>query len=303
MPETNVGIQFLFIINPISGTTRKHKIAEMISSTLKVDANKIKIVLTRYAGHAKVLAKEAAAQGIPYIISVGGDGTMNEIASSILHTNSSIGIIPLGSGNGLARHLGIPLHPKKALELLNNFQIKTIDSGALNGIPFFCTAGIGLDAQVTKLFDELPTRGLKTYIKAFIKKVRTYKGDLLTLYINDKTEIIGTFLISTFANANQFGNNAFIAPTASLSDQQLNLILIKPVSILQAINKVIKLFSKKIHQDPEVEYHFFKKLDIVRPSEGAAHIDGEPLMLGRNITVECIPNALKVIVPKKSNTF
>jgi diacylglycerol kinase (ATP) len=221
MQETETRIQFLFIINPISGTTRKHNITEMIFNTLKVDRETIKIVLTRYAGHAKEIAKEAAAQGIPNIISVGGDGTMNEIACSLLHTSSNLGIIPLGSGNGLARHLGIPLNTQKAIDLLNDFEIKNIDSGAINSIPFFCTAGIGLDAHVTKMFDELPTRGLKTYIKAFIKKVYTYKGDLLRIRVNDGTEIKGTFLISTFANANQYGNNAFIAPTASLSDQQL----------------------------------------------------------------------------------
>jgi diacylglycerol kinase (ATP) len=298
MQETETRIQFLFIINPISGTTRKHNITEMIFSTLNVNRDDIKIVLTRYAGHAKEIAQEAAAQGVPNIISVGGDGTMNEVASSLLHTKSNLGIIPLGSGNGLARHLGIPLNPQKAIDLLNNFEIKTIDTGAINSIPFFCTAGIGLDAQVTKMFDELPTRGLKTYIKAFVKKVRTYKGDPLTIHVNDHTEIKGTFLISTFANANQYGNNAFIAPTASLSDQQLNLILIKPVSILQAIAKIYKLFFKKIHKDPNIEYLLFKKIDIHRPNQGPAHIDGEPLMLGTHITVACIGNALRVITPK-----
>ena len=293
-------IQFLFIINPISGTTRKHNITELIYSTLKTDRKKVKIVLTRYAGHATEIAKEAAAQGIPNIISVGGDGTMNEIASSLLHTKSNLGIIPMGSGNGLARHLGIPLEPKKAIHLLNNFDIKTIDSGMINSIPFFCTAGIGLDAHVTKVFDELPTRGLKTYIKAFIKTIRSYKGDPLTILLDDTKEIKETYLISTFANANQYGNNAFIAPTASLSDQQLNLVLIKPVSFLGAIDKIIKLFSKKINQDPEIEYHFFKKLDIQRPTEGPAHIDGEPLMLGKHITVACVPNALQVIIPAQT---
>ncbi|MBC7450409.1 MAG: acylglycerol kinase family protein, partial [Cytophagales bacterium] len=151
MEDTHPAILFLFIINPISGTTRKHNITEMIYRTLQVDRSRIKIVLTRYAGHGREIAAEAVLESIPYVISVGGDGTMNEIASSLLHTKTSLGIIPMGSGNGLARHLGIPLDPLKAIDLMNDFSIKTIDSGNISGIPFFCTAGIGLDAQVSKV--------------------------------------------------------------------------------------------------------------------------------------------------------
>jgi diacylglycerol kinase (ATP) len=299
MEDTNPAILFLFIINPVSGTTRKHNIAEMVYRTLQVDRSRIKIVLTRYAGHGREIAAEAAQEGIPYVISVGGDGTMNEIASSLLHTKTSLGIIPMGSGNGLARHLGIPLDPVKAIELMNDFSIQTIDSGNISGMPFFCTAGIGLDAHVSKVFDELPTRGLKTYIKAFIKKVRSYRGDSLQIQINDNKEINGTFLLCTFANANQYGNNAYIAPNASLSDQQLNVVLMKPVNVLQAIEKVYKLFSKKLDTDADIHHDLFKDLSIERNAEGPAHIDGEPIMLGTSITVRCVPQSLRILVPKK----
>lgn len=299
MEDTNPAILFLFIINPVSGTTRKHNIAEMIYRTLKVDRSRIKIVLTRYAGHGREIAAEAAQECIPYVISVGGDGTMNEIASSLLHTKTSLGIIPMGSGNGLARHLGIPLDPIKAIELMNDFSIQTIDSGNISGIPFFCTAGIGLDAHVAKVFDELPTRGLKTYIKAFIKKVRSYKGDVLQIRINDHKEINGTFLLCTFANANQYGNNAYIAPHASLSDQQLNLMLMKPVHVLKALQKVYKLFSKKLDTDADVHQDAFHTVTIERKADGPAHIDGEPILLGTAIKVRCVPQSLNILVPKK----
>lgn len=298
MEETHPAISFLFIINPISGTTRKHNITEMIYRTLQVDRSRIKIVLTRYAGHGREIAAEAAQQGIPYVISVGGDGTMNEIASSLLHTKTSLGIIPMGSGNGLARHLGIPLDPIKAIALMNDFSIKTIDSGNINDIPFFCTAGIGLDAQVSKVFDDLPTRGLKTYVKAFIKKVRSYRGDALNIRINDENEIKGTFLLCTFANANQYGNNAFIAPHASLSDQQLNLVLMKPVNVVEAIQKVYKLFSKKLDRDKTMHHDLFKTIIVERNAEGPAHIDGEPIVLGTSIVVQCVPQSLQILVPK-----
>ncbi len=303
MQQANSEIQFLFIINPISGTAQKHNIPEMIYRIIKTDKSRIKIVLTRYAGHGRELAAEAVQQGIPYIISVGGDGTMNEIASSLLYTESSLGIIPMGSGNGLARHLNIPLDTEKAIHLLNNFSITTIDSGNINGMPFFCTAGIGLDAQVSKVFDELPTRGLKTYTKAFLKKVRSYRGDDLVIRINgaDK-EITGRFLLSTFANSNQYGNNAFIAPNASLTDQQLNLVLMRPVNVVEALEKIYKLFSKKLDTDRDVTQLVFHNIEIERNVEGPAHIDGDPVLLGKNISVKCVPHALRLLTPF-NNTY
>lgn len=297
MQDLHSDIQFLFIINPISGTAQKHNIPDLVYRILKVERDRIKIVLTRYAGHGRELAAEAAQQGIPYIISVGGDGTMNEIASSLLHTSSSLGIIPMGSGNGLARHLNIPLDIEKAIGLLNDFSITSIDSGNINGMPFFCTAGIGLDAQVSKVFDELPTRGFKTYTKAFIKKVRSYRGDNLQIRINDTQEISGKFLLSTFANSNQYGNNAFIAPNASLTDQQLNLVLMRPVNAIEALEKIYKLFSKKLDTDKDITQLLFNKIEIEREAEGPAHIDGDPVLLGKYITVKCVPNALRIITP------
>ena len=301
MEDTHPAILFLFIINPISGTTRKHNIMEMIYRTLKVDRSRIKIILTRYAGHGREIAAEAVLESIPYVISVGGDGTMNEIASSLLHTKTSLGIIPMGSGNGLARHLGIPLDPVKAIDLMNDFSIKIIDSGNISGIPFFCTAGIGLDAQVSKVFDDLPTRGLKTYVKAFIKKIHNYRGDALRIRINDDKKINGTFLLCTFANANQYGNNAYIAPNASLSDQQLNLVLMKPVNVLEAIQKVYKLFSKKLDRDKAIQHDLFKTIIVERNAEGPAHIDGEPIVLGTSIVVLCVPRSLQILVPKSTD--
>lgn len=290
-------IQFLFIINPISGTAQKHKIPELVHHILKVDKSKIKIVLTRYAGHGRELAAEAVTQGIPNVISVGGDGTMNEIASSLLHTNTRLGIIPMGSGNGLARHLHIPLDISKAIDLLNDFSVTTIDSGIINGKPFFCTAGIGLDAQVSKVFDELPTRGLKTYAKAFIRKVRSYKGDDLKIILNGERELSGKFLLTTFANSNQFGNNAFIAPQASLTDQQLNLVLLKPVNALQAMEKIYKLFSGQLHNDKDTTQLLFNNVEITKNEAGPAHIDGDPVVLDKKIIVSCNPKSLHVLTP------
>jgi diacylglycerol kinase (ATP) len=295
--ENNPKIQYLFIINPISGTAQKENIPELIYSTLKVEKERIKIVLTRYAGHGKEIAAEAVQTGIPRVISVGGDGTMNEIASALIHSETALGIIPMGSGNGLARHLKIPLETAKAIDMLNNASARIIDSGNINGMPFFCTAGIGLDAHVGKAFDDLPTRGLKTYAIAAYRKVREFKGEELTLQIDDRKVIQGIFLLTTFANSNQFGNNAYIAPKASLNDQMLNLVLMKPVNLFQAANKFYKLFTKKLDQDKDVNQFTFRSLLITRDNEGPAHIDGEPIMLGKHIEVKTIDSSLRVLIP------
>jgi diacylglycerol kinase (ATP) len=295
--ENNPEIQYLFIINPISGTAQKENIPELIYRTLKVEKERIKIVLTRYAGHGKEIAAVAVQTGIPRVISVGGDGTMNEIASALIHSETALGIIPMGSGNGLARHLKIPLETVKAIDMLNNASARIIDSGNINGIPFFCTAGIGLDAHVGKAFDDLPTRGLKTYVIAAYRKIREFKGEELTLQIDDKKVVQGVFLLTTFANSNQFGNNAYIAPKASLNDQMLNLVLMKPVNLFQAVNKFYKLFTKKLDQDKDVKQFTFRSLLITRDNEGPAHIDGEPIILGKKIEVKTIDSSLRVLIP------
>ncbi|MBC7451526.1 MAG: YegS/Rv2252/BmrU family lipid kinase [Cytophagales bacterium] len=290
-------IQYLFIINPVSGTAKKQNIPDLIYRTLKADRNSIKIVLTQYAGHGRELAAEAVLQGIPNVISVGGDGTMNEIASALLHSETALGIIPMGSGNGLARHLKIPIHPERAIRMLNTAAIRVIDSGNINEMPFFCTAGIGLDAHVGKAFNELPSRGFKTYALALIQKIKEFKGEDLRIQIDDTIEIKGTFLLTTFANSNQYGNNAFIAPDAVLDDQKLNLVLMKQVSIWKAVSKTVKLFTGKLNADTDTHQLFFKSLQIIRENEGPAHIDGEPVPLGKTIEVKTIAAALKVLTP------
>lgn len=295
--STDSEIHYLFIINPVSGTVKKQNIPDLVFRNLDTERTRIQIVWTQYAGHARELAAEAVAKGIPKVISVGGDGTMNEIASALLHAETALGIIPMGSGNGLARHLKIPLNPEKAIRMLNTATIHTIDSGNINGMSFFCTSGIGLDAHVGKAFDELPTRGFKTYALALIQKVKEFKGQLLNIQIDDAREITGTFLLTTFANSNQYGNNAFIAPEALLNDQRLNLVLMTPVNMTQALNKVYKLFKGQLNRDKDTHQISFSSLQITRKNEGPAHIDGEPAHLGTVIQVKTIASSLRILIP------
>ena len=155
--------KMVFIMNPISGTTNKAGIPELIAKTLDTNTFDYEIRLTEHAGHAFEIATEAKDNGVDVVVAVGGDGTVNEVARAIVHSNTALGIIPCGSGNGLARHLMIPMQLKKAIEVINEYQIHDLDYGIINEHPFFCTCGMGFDAFVSMKFAEAGKRGPITY--------------------------------------------------------------------------------------------------------------------------------------------
>lgn len=278
-------IEYLFIVNPISGTRSKASIPSQIYSNLNCSKDKIEIQYTTHAGHAYELATDGVKRHIPKIVSVGGDGTMNEIARALLGTRSALGILPMGSGNGLARHVGIPMNVSRAIQHLNISTAKEIDSGEINGHAFFCTAGIGIEAQVTHAFHHLPTRGLKTYVVAAFNELRKYKADSIFVHIDDSIQYAGKYIICSFANANQYGNNAYIASNALINDHKLNLVMIPKMPWYKLLKKVPKLFTKKLHLDGDITQHSFEQIRITRPKAGPIQVDGETLMADREINV------------------
>lgn len=275
-----------FILNPNAGTNSLQK-RERIVKTLQAIPD-AKIWQTERMNHAPELTRKALSEGATKIIVIGGDGTINEVASTLLHTSIPLGIIPMGSGNGLARHLGIPLEFNKALKKALDGTSITIDSGKWNERSFFCTAGIGFDAFVTAHFAKRAKRGFLNYIYSTLVSLRKYQA----IQIDE----IGPVFSFTIANANQFGNNAYISPESDLQDGLLEIIQIKPGSIWSIANLGISLFQKKLSFHPLVRISTVKSL-CIQVNEGIPfHLDGESFTLEKStIDISILPASLVVV--------
>ena len=275
-----------FILNPNSGTNSPQK-RERIVANLRAIPNS-KVWLTKHVNHASELTKLAVNEGAEKIIAIGGDGTINEVASSLLFSTIPLGIIPMGSGNGLARHLGIPLSFTKALDRAINGQQITIDAGKWNDRPFFCTAGLGFDAYVAFHFASRGKRGFLNYIYSSLVLLFKYKP------INIKE--FGPIFSFTVANANQFGNNAYISPNSDLQDGLLELIRIKPSNLFQIIILGISLFSKKLHINSRSEVSEVTSLTFHTTRGIPYHLDGESLLVeNEKNLVSILPSCLLVV--------
>lgn len=288
-------LKVLFIMNPISGTTSKDGIAPLIDKY--IDSNKFdcQIRVTEYAGHAEQLARQAVADGVDVCVAVGGDGTVNEVGRAIVHSHTALGIIPCGSGNGLARHLMIPINIRKALEIINLCQIRPLDYGVINGYPFFCTCGMGFDAFVSMKFAESGKRGPISYAENILREGLKYKPETYTLEDETGTKQYKAFLISC-ANASQYGNNAYIAPQASMSDGLMDVIIMEPFDVLEAPQVSFDMFNKTLDKHSKIKTFKCKKLHISRSQPGVIHYDGDPVMTGKDIDVHLEEKGIKIIV-------
>lgn len=284
-----------FIINPISGNGKKKGLPALIAKTLDKDKFDYTISYTEYGGHASKLAKEAVEEGIDIVVAVGGDGTVNEVARSLIDTTTALAIVPFGSGNGLARHLKIPINARKSIQLINECEIHQLDYGKINGIPFFCTCGMGFDALVSRKFADTGKRGPASYMESVFNEVLKYKPE--TYEIEDETEkkSYKAFLI-TCANASQWGNNAFIAPRASMSDGLMDVIIVEPFNAIDAPEMWLQLFSKSIDRNSKIKTFNSRKIHIHRSMPGVIHFDGDPAMTSQDVTVEMIPKGINVVV-------
>lgn len=283
-----------FIINPISGGISKDLLPGLILQNLDKVKYAPTIIFTAYPEHAKVLAQEAVTNNIDIVVAVGGDGTINEIGSQLVHSSVALGIIPSGSGNGLARHLGIPLDTISAIKYLNTAIITKIDVGQINDRYFFCTSGLGFDAHVSHQFATLTTRGLWGYFKLSVLSFLKYQPAKYHLEIDGKLVDCKAFLV-TFANAAQFGNNAYIAPLAEISDGLIDVCIMRPFNALEGIAVAIKLFSKTIHKTGYVTIYKAKNITLTRAEAGVAHVDGEAVVMPELLRVSILPHALNIL--------
>jgi len=280
-----------FIYNPNAGVINEAQKKQWIK-TMHAIPNVI-IWETTKPLEAKDFTKKAIAQGAKKIIAVGGDGTINEVASELVGTSIPLGIIPLGSGNGLARHLNIPLNYKKAFQkVLVGASIK-IDVGYINNKPFFCTAGIGFDAAVAHRFAGGKGRGLINYMKATLFTLFKYQP--IQISVNEGA-LEKVFSLS-IANANQFGNDAFISPFSNIQDGQLELVKIEELNTIEAGILAVRLFKKNIHESNKVTVSTFKTTSIHYAKNAPIHIDGENLLTDNELLkITISPLALTVIV-------
>lgn len=288
-----------FIINPISGTKKKAEIPGLIHNLLNKSDIDFEIVNTEYAGHATEIAKGKAEAGVDIVVAVGGDGTVNEVASALVDTGAALGIIPCGSGNGLARHLGIPMGRKEAIKLLLDGEVQKMDYGLINGKQkFFCSCGVGFDALVSWKFAHASKRGLMTYCTIAAKENFKYKPEVYTLKTDTGDILTDKAFVIACGNAAQYGNDAFIAPHASAQDGELDVTLIRPINLFDAGKLAYQLFKKKIDHNKKVKTLRCKKLQLIRQKEGVMHFDGEPVMVPKDIEVEIIKAGLNVFTPK-----
>jgi diacylglycerol kinase (ATP) len=284
-----------FIVNPISGVGRQKVIEKLIDQSLNRVLFDYEIAYTKAAKHATELSRNAAASGFDIVVAVGGDGSVNETARGLIGTMTAMAIIPAGSGNGLARHLKIPLNLKKAMDVINSGKEAVVDTMQLNDEPFVNVAGVGFDAHIGWEFAKFGKRGFSSYLRVIQREFPKYQAQDFELIIDGKSQAKKAFLIS-IANGSQWGNNAHIAPLADISDGYMDIVILKDVSFFSSVSIGYRLFRKTLHHSSHLEIIKSKEA-IIRQKNTIAHIDGEPIELGKEISVKVNPLSLKVIVP------
>lgn len=288
--------KIVFIVNPISGTQGKTGVVDLIEQKLDCEKFEYSIVQTEYAGHATVLARKFSEEDkFDAIVAVGGDGTVNEIARAIVGTSVIFGVIPCGSGNGLARHLHIPMDPSGAIRVINSFNVELLDYGTINDVPFFCTCGVGFDAFVSSKFAASEKRGMLTYLENTLREGVKYRSDTYEIEIEGETSKYKAFLIAC-ANASQYGNNAYIAPHASMSDGLMDVTIMEPFTMLEAPQIAIQLFNRTLNQNSRIKTFRCKNIHIHREHPGVIHFDGDPMTAGTEIEVQLKEKGLNMIV-------
>lgn len=289
--------KLLFIVNPNAGK----KISGTLIDTIRKEFPQniyYQIVIWKDKDHFKEVLDILHSQDYTDAIAVGGDGTVNAVAKSIVGTNIALGIVPAGSGNGLSRTLGLSMDVEEAIKQIAAGVKAKIDHGTVNGIPFFCTSGIGFDAHIGNLFATSTKRGLQSYVKITISELFKYRAKEYTLKFNDQIIKRKAFLI-TVANAGQYGNDFYIAPLASMQDGLFHVVVLKPFNVFHLPGLLAKILRKKANLSNRVETFVTSKVTIARDASDTIHFDGDPAVEGKEVVFEIKPNSLNVIVGEK----
>lgn len=292
----------LLIINPISGTRSKKGLEDLVNRRLQEKDILTDTFFTTRGGEAFEMAREASGKGYDIVIAAGGDGTVNEIANGLVGSGCIMAILPFGSGNGLARSLGIPQDTNQALKIIEGDNYWEIDRGVANDYPFYCTFGLGFDAAVSEKFASMKKRGKITYIRSAFREYLNYRSESYALLIDGKV-ITEKALLIAVCNAPQYGNNAYIGPKAKLTDGLLDVTLVHADNPLSTILLGMDLMTGNLDKNRSIESFRTPGLTIARLSDGPAHVDGEPVRMGRRIDIRCQNKALKIFAPKREKEF
>lgn len=291
------------IINPISGVKKHTGLIPRLEQELTAMGFDLSVRPTQYAGHAEAIAREAADAGFYAVIACGGDGTVNETARALTGTRTILGILPKGSGNGLARHINIPCDPIKALEIIRKDHPQDCDWCEADGHPFFCSFGVGFDADVAHRFAGKGRRGLRTYIQSAMEEYRVFRPSFYRVETEDGGSWEGKALLLTCCNASQYGNNTYIAPSASIRDGLIDLTIVAESSLLSYSRMGIGIFAGTLHDSRHVRMFKTPSLKIIREAPGHAHIDGDPVEMGREITVTLHRAGLRIFTNPDKRPF
>ena len=289
--------RIVFIVNPISHEIKGLDIRRIIEENLDSKQFEYKIVYTQYAQHATKLAQDALLDSTDIIAAVGGDGTVNEVGRALVNTKAVLAIIPVGSGNGLARHLGIPVGLTQAIKALNQAHPIVIDTAKINDKTFLGVAGIGFDAHIAHKFAQVGKRGSFSYYQVALSEFSRYEPKSYRITIDGK-QIIRKAFVLTFANSSQYGNDFIIAPKARISDGYLDLVILDDIPGYSIPQFIYKFRQGTLDRSHHFETHRFREITIHHPYL-QAHIDGEPILFQNAIKVTIQPKSLKILVPKK----
>jgi diacylglycerol kinase (ATP) len=289
--------QIWFIINPISGVRRKDDIPLLIKNHLDLDQFDYSIVYTKHKGHAFDLAKEASEKSIDVVCAVGGDGSVHEVGTGLIGSNTKLAIIPIGSGNGLARHMQIPLTVPKAIECINRMNDIQMDTVLVNDQPFLGVGGYGLDAIIAKKFDEDKKRGFWTYVKHVFKEFFKYNPINISIDTNGQVKKMPVVLC-TIANTSEFGNGFVVSPKSDATDGKIELFILKPFAFWRIPGIVYQFFMRKSHRSQFAEVISFEKATI-NLSQKIAHYDGEPVAVKSQLNVQVVPKSLHILIGKR----
>lgn len=282
-----------FIVNPNSGTKNKNEIVSFIHEVFPQTDFYYEIKFTEYKGHATELATEAAKNNFYAVVAVGGDGSVNEVAKGLINSETALGIIPAGSGNGLARHLGVPIHYKEAVSFLIQTEVNKIDTATFNHYFFAGVAGIGFEALVAWKFATSKKRGLATYIKTIGQEWFRYKP--INVFVKTEKETYrGKVFSLTIANSSQYGNNVVISPQSFVNDGLLEVVIIQKIKEYSVPGLLLALFRKKIHKRKQVKTIRATEINIEHQS-AIAHVDGEPVSINGPIQIRIFSKSLNVI--------